>query len=455
MLRGFQGNLRCREMPMPGVLMCDTFAIGSACTRGGESIFGKNSDREPDEAQIVVSIPGRKHTRGETMMCTYSSIPQVASTRALVLSKPFWLWGAEMGVNEKGVVIGNEALFTRIKPEKAPGLIGMDLLRLGLERADTAHEAAHVIIDLLRRYGQAGPCGYTDKGFQYMNSYLIMDRSDIIVLETMGRDYVLTHPKDYAAISNGITTKTAGVSSSFAPDVRVDALADPLITRFAGSAARRQQNLEQLERRRGSFTVTDAFAMLRSHRGRHPLTGFNQDVCMHAAGPLIRKSQTTGSMVVALDADDGFKIFVTAGSCPCLTPFKPFLPACPPGGVAAAGPRYAEDSYWWRHEAFHIDAVLRYRGLCSAMAGEVSEMEERYCQGLPFYRFDTRDASLAELSSEAFTRASMNETAWTENMRGIKKDLRVLHNAFWVRMARRRGVPLAGKRVGVRDSVPG
>jgi dipeptidase len=110
-----------------------------------------------------------------------------------------------MGINEKGVVIGNEALFTKVKPEKTSGLIGMDLLRLALERGANAGEAAQIIIDLLKTYGQAGPCGYRDKKFSYMNSFIIMDRQGIIKLETAGRDYALQRPGDYAVISNGIT----------------------------------------------------------------------------------------------------------------------------------------------------------------------------------------------------------------------------------------------------------
>ncbi len=68
-----------------------------------------------------------------TVQCTYISIPQVAATHAVVLSKPSWIWGAEMGANEHGVVIGNEALFTRVQCE-GKALLGMDLVRLALER---------------------------------------------------------------------------------------------------------------------------------------------------------------------------------------------------------------------------------------------------------------------------------------------------------------------------------
>jgi len=422
--------------------MCDTFAASAACTSGGVSIFAKNSDREPDEAQVIVSLPGREYAKGQSLRCTYIEIPQARSTYAVVLSKPFWIWGAEMGVNEKGVVIGNEALFTRVKPEKTPGLIGMDLLRLGLERADTAEGAARTIIELLQRHGQAGPCGYRDKKFQYMNSYLMMDPHEIIVLETVGRNYALKHCTGYASISNGITLGSDWDESSLAQGTDIGRLGDPLITYFAGSLARRRKNIDCLIRETGNLTVQDAFGMLRSHNRAHPFAGFNQDVCMHAADPLIRKSQTTGSMVVSLNNSGQFKIFVTAGSSPCMTSFKPVLPACMPEYIGSAGPRYDSESYWWRHEAFHINAVLRYKRICSTLAEEVRRLDDEFCTGLPFYEWSERDESLCSRSHEAFSRSSMLDEKWMQEMKGIKRDRNPLHNSFWKRIARRGGVPL-------------
>ncbi|HPP80353.1 MAG TPA: peptidase U34, partial [Deltaproteobacteria bacterium] len=93
--------------------MCDTFAVGPSVTKDGTTIFAKNSDREPDEAHIVTLAPRAEHRAGETLRCTYIEIPQARRTHAVVLAKPAWIWGAEMGVNEKGVVIGNEALFMK------------------------------------------------------------------------------------------------------------------------------------------------------------------------------------------------------------------------------------------------------------------------------------------------------------------------------------------------------
>ena len=79
------------------------------------------------------------------------------------------MWGAEMGANEHGVVIGNEAIFAKAKPAKT-GLTGMDLLRLALERSASADEALETITSLLGTHGQGGSGGYGHP-FYYHNSY--------------------------------------------------------------------------------------------------------------------------------------------------------------------------------------------------------------------------------------------------------------------------------------------
>lgn len=62
--------------------------------------------------------------------CTYIEIDQVPHTYRTVLSRPAWLWGAEMGANEHGVCIGNEAVYTKESCSTDDGLIGMDYVRL-------------------------------------------------------------------------------------------------------------------------------------------------------------------------------------------------------------------------------------------------------------------------------------------------------------------------------------
>ena len=102
--------------------MCDTVVATSDVTADGETLFGKNSDRDPNEAQGICFIPAADHAPDSVVKCTYIEVPQAAHTHAVLLSKPFWMWGAEMGVNEHNLVIGNEAVFTKVPYEKEPNL---------------------------------------------------------------------------------------------------------------------------------------------------------------------------------------------------------------------------------------------------------------------------------------------------------------------------------------------
>jgi len=120
------------------------------------------------------------------------------------------MWGAEMGANEFGVVIGNEAVWTR-EPcnghEKS--LLGMDLVRLGLERGNTAEQALTTITSLLETYGQSGPCAENDPTFTYHNSYLIVDPKEAWVLETAGRHWVAERlTSGVRNISNCVSLRT-------------------------------------------------------------------------------------------------------------------------------------------------------------------------------------------------------------------------------------------------------
>ncbi len=167
--------------PAPG---CDTLVALPIATRDGVTIFAKNSDRPPTECQPLVQVEGRTHPPGSKVQCQYISIPQVRRTYTFVGGQPYWLWGLEHGVNECGVAIGNEAVYTR-DPVPERGLLGMDLVRLGLERAETAFKAVEVMTGLLETYGQGGPAlPGTDVG--YHNSFLIADPSEAWILETSG-----------------------------------------------------------------------------------------------------------------------------------------------------------------------------------------------------------------------------------------------------------------------------
>ena len=103
--------------------MCDTF-----CIRHADGMwFAKNSDRHPAEPQVVESYERRSATA--ELHTQYLELPD-ADASAFVGSRPTWLWGCEHGVNEHGVAIGNEKIWTIESPrDLPPALLGMDIVR--------------------------------------------------------------------------------------------------------------------------------------------------------------------------------------------------------------------------------------------------------------------------------------------------------------------------------------
>ena len=158
--------------------MCDSMIVGKAATVCDYTIFGKNSDRSPNEPQSMILIPAADHAPGTMVQTTRIAVEQAAHTYAVMLSKPSWIWGGEIGINEKGVVIGNEAVISKAMSTTDVALLGMDVLRLALERADTAEKAVNVIAELMERYGQGGNCSF-DGVFHYDNAYLVADANEI------------------------------------------------------------------------------------------------------------------------------------------------------------------------------------------------------------------------------------------------------------------------------------
>ncbi|EED91194.1 hypothetical protein THAPSDRAFT_262877, partial [Thalassiosira pseudonana CCMP1335] len=135
-----------------------------------------------------------------------------------ILSRPTWMWGCEMGANEAGVVGGNEAINTLLADEllaidgrPKERLLGMDLLRLSLERGTSAKHAMITCIQLLETHGQGGPCCNEDTDWTYENSFLFVDANEGYVLETAGVKHWAwerIEPGEYRNISNGISIRT-------------------------------------------------------------------------------------------------------------------------------------------------------------------------------------------------------------------------------------------------------
>ncbi len=182
--------------------MCDTL-----CAPGPRGmVFAKNSDRPPGEVQVAWPF-GRRSSAGCTLRTQYLSIGDTGA-HATFLSCPTWCWGAEHGVNEHGVAIGNERVPTTHDAASAPpALIGMDLVRLGLERARTADEAVDAIVGLLDTCGQGGIADVARQE-AYDSSFLIADPTGAVVVETAGSAYAVASASGATAVSNRLTIGT-------------------------------------------------------------------------------------------------------------------------------------------------------------------------------------------------------------------------------------------------------
>ena len=322
--------------------MCDTLGKNGP----GRSFFAKNSDRSPNEPQVLEFHKARTGLSG-MVKCTYISIPQAPETCAVLLSRPVWMWGAEMGVNEYGVCIGNEAVFTK-GPYGKTGLTGMDMVRLALERSKTAKEALDLLISLLETCGQGGNCGF-DHDFYYDNAFLIMDRQELYVLETAGKQWVWKR-RDAANISNRLSIGREG--DCYSGGGTMDfcrRFTEPVYTTFSGSRARKAQVGSCLA---GADSVAGCIRALTRHEEKvsNPFAaGTVSSACMHYGGPV--GDHTTGSWVVSLE-ENRTVVWATGCSCPCVSLFKPWLlgsretlPVVPAGDGAGK-------DYWMEAEAF-------------------------------------------------------------------------------------------------------
>jgi secernin len=357
---------------------CDTLVVLGASTRSGATLFAKNSDRPPTECQALCWVPPAVHPPGSRVRCQYLEIPQAPATLGVLGSRPWWLWGFEHGVNERGVAIGNEALHTREQPAEV-GLLGMDLVRLGLERGRTAAEARDVITDHAARYGQGGSAAYGGSR-RYHNSFIVADPEAAWVLETSGRHWVARRVRDRAAISNLATIGDDWDEAS--PGIETDAAARGWWTPAAGRRLDFRAAFENPEPRYraearyeascrflaapGRVAVSDLMRHLRDHHdggtvhrgGRKDGDPLGWSVCMH---PDPGAGATAAGLVAELPREPGRPVVAwCAMTTPCTSPFVPIavplaapLPAPLTTGTGEPDPA----SLWWRLKALG-DAVM-------------------------------------------------------------------------------------------------
>jgi secernin len=404
--------------------MCDSVVATRPETREGTTLFAKNSDRHRGECQPFVQHPAAFHPRGAVVACTHVEIPQVGEAYAVMGHSPWWVWGFEHGVNEHAVAIGNQTVFSQEPVEETPGLIGMDLVRLGLERGRDAREALEVIATLIEQHGQGG-AGFGPGEGGYHNSFLIADPESAWVLETSGRRWA-AKPIVLHSLSNHITlrddwTICSRDLESFARGMgwwrdlgRLDFAAAYRNPHVPGriSEGRLARSRELLEAGRGKHDLASMKALLRDHGpgASGPPTQLTPEddayctLCMHAE-PI---GTTTASMIAPLPEDrvGPWPVHVSFAS-PCTSLFIPvYLQGVLPAPLARGhGEREPGglDSAWWTFHQLHEAVAIDY----ARRAGTVQDA---------FLAFEDRlEAERAEVERQA-----RNEFAAGEDDRGCE-----------------------------------
>ncbi len=417
--------------------MCDTVVALPPATAAGAVLFAKNSDRERNEAQAVEMIAGADHPARAELACTYITIPQARRTLPLLICRPFWMWGAEMGANSAGVVIGNEAVHATIPAQRGRALTGMDLVRLALERGENAAEAVEVVTSLLRRHGQGGDCGHRRR-FYYHNSFLIADHREAYVLETVGRSWALERATGVRAISNALSIR--GDAAHLSDDLAARGASFDFAATFsdpsrdeAGCGTRRRRRAEQrlaLARRAdGPLGVASMIAVLRDHGPEGeaadwaPHRTVGRSICMHA-GDGERRSQTVGSLVSDLGEGGRQPVhWVTASAAPCLSLFKPVVLGLPPPWrdadsrrvAPAPSDRYDPEARWWRGEPWRRACLNDYPPALATIAPERDRLEARFREQMAEAARRDSPAQLARAARACWREADAMEGRWSRH----------------------------------------
>jgi secernin len=294
------------------LVVCDLLCALQPAT-GGPTLFAKNSDRPPGEAQPLEWLPPR--TDQGPIRATHVEVdPAPGGTLGVLGSRPAWGWGLEHGVNEAGVAVGNATIYTTLDPRTLPpALTGMDIVRLALERSPDTAAAVDEIVRLVEQVGQGGTC-YEDRDHPYFSSFLVADPTRAVVIETSGGLWAAEEVERSRATSNRTTIPAFDAEHCLDTGGLLGLFVDP---RLAASCATLEHE---------PVTVDGLCGHLRSHAGGDD----GWTICMHVDG----QEATTASVVAEL-AEGSRPVANVSMGWPCRSVFVPVVVGHPLGEVPA------------------------------------------------------------------------------------------------------------------------
>jgi secernin len=401
--------------------MCDTFAALGPATSSGAVLFAKSADCEVNEANALVRVPRARHVPGETVRLTHLVIPQAEETFDLILTKAFWTYGCELGVNEFGLCMGEEAVFTTEMAESRDGIIGPDLMRIGLERARTCREAIAVMTDLLETYGQGGSAELKGNS-HFDSSFLMSDTSEAYILETAGRKWAVRRIDGIGSISNMLGIRAdwdqCSAARSGGPLDWAQAYGLPEVPPTLGAPERQRITFNGLADNKGSITTRTMFDLMRQHgTGYHPATApVHANTCMHAGPQKDRWWQADGAMVADVRGED-ILVWATGTSGNCLAIFKPVFPRMDLPEIGPVPTEHFEpQSLWWKHELLHRRAIADFDGVVPEIRSDFDRMEAGFLAEAESVRRGS-DGEKRDFMAHCFQRAMEETDAWIARLR--------------------------------------
>lgn len=381
---------------------CTSFVLTANATDCGHIIYAKNSDRPFNEAQPLIYYPAEDHAYGEMVECSFIRIPQVEHTYACIGSKPHFFFGFEHGVNEFGLMIGNEQVSGKEAPERQWGLIGMDILRLALERARTAREAIDVIDNILKTIGTGG--APTHRIVPFNANYIISDPDETWLFESHQRKWVAKKVEDRGWLGNCYS-----IQSDY------DLIADGTIEEAVQKGWHHPQNefnpakawtidellygesegfvryarMGQLLKKKDRYSVKDCMNILRDHYEgvpelQHifsPAANKIPTICSHPGG-VGKGCATAASTVTVLKKDVPPELrFTYWGSMapPCCSVFRPYYNVgWLPDDLQHAHALYRPEDQWWRFIELERYIALNYEEYAPKVKREFNKMENEF-----------------------------------------------------------------------------
>lgn len=414
--------------------MCDTFVALPSATLNKSVLFAKSADCEVNEANALVRIPRQKHLQGEAVRITHLVIPQAEETYEILLTKAFWTYGCEIGINEYGLAMGEEAVYTtEMEKETRDGIIGPDLMRLALERTKTCREAIDLMTSLLEKYGQGGSCELKGNS-HFDSSYIVADTTEAYILETAGHQWAVKRIDTIGSISNLLgLDRDWDKSSASSTKGGLDWAATYALSEVPptlGSPDRQAISYKGLADARGKITARTAFQMMRHHgEGYHPATAdAHRNICVHAGPQKDRWWQADGVMVTETDTG-GILVWVTGTSGTCVSIFKPvFLGVDLPDIGSTPTEHFNPASLWWKHELLHRRAMADFDRLVPEIRKDFDALEEEFLAQAPSIKRST-NAEKRDFMEYCFREAMQATEKWIACLRA-RRDLSFADPAY-------------------------